>query len=253
MKQGGLVCVCLLLIMMFCVPVFAQPSDKSVETILIDDFDKKDEMAWVWSVQASKAIHKGTDEDGNVVDEKDDKNYPRYGYVEGIPNSLKAMRDADADTPYVFGAQVKYDRKGDNWFEIFPSDSESGEVKEIPFKGRVTQLDMWVWGANYLYYLEVIIRDAEGTVHVIPAASLNYSGWKNIVVTIPSYIRQSSKLRSGPETMNFVGFRVRADPNEFADDFVIYFDQLRYTSSTMNTIYDGFELRKPDFSQGGND
>ena len=44
MKQGGLVCVCLLLVMMFCVPVFAQPSDKSVETILIDDFDKKDEM-----------------------------------------------------------------------------------------------------------------------------------------------------------------------------------------------------------------
>ena len=75
----------------------------------------------------------------------------------------------------------------------------------------------------------------------------NFNGWKNVVVSIPTSISQKSRLRSGPETLSFVGFRVRTDPAEFVDDYVIYFDQLKYTSSTLNNIYDGYDLRKPDF------
>jgi hypothetical protein len=44
--------------------------------------------------------------------------------------------------------------------------------------------------------------------------------------------------------MSFVGFRVRSDVNEFVDDFVIYFDQLKYTTSILSNIYDGYDLRK---------
>ncbi len=238
MKHSGVVCVLVLLLLIFSVPVFAQPNMKSVETIMIDTFDTKDDMDWTWKVQASSQIHVGEDASDT---------YPKMGYVEAIPNSLKSYRTADDPTPYVLGVQVSYDRKGDNWFEVYPVDKETGDVYEIPLKGTVSQLDVWVWGANYTYYLEVLVRDADGNVHVIPACTLNYQGWRNIIVDMPSTVRQQSRLRSGPETANFIGFRVRADANEYADDFVIYFDQLRYSSNTLNNIYDGYELRKPDF------
>lgn len=242
MKQSGVVCVLVVLLLMLSVPVFAQPNSKSVETIMIDDFDTKEDMDWIWKVQASKFIHIGDDASTT---------FPKIGYFEAIPNSLKAYRTPSDPTPYVLGVQVSYDRKGDNWFEVYPSDKETGEVYEIPLKGIVSQLDMWVWGANYNYYLEVLLRDADGNVHVVPVCSLNFQGWKNVVIDMPSTVRQQSRLRSGPETANFVGFRVRADANEFADDFVIYFDQLRYSTNTLNNIYDGYELRKPDFEAQG--
>lgn len=246
MKQGIVICVCLALFFVVCMPVFAQPNSKSVETILIDTFDDPDGKPFKWTVQASRSIHVGKDSNGNAVPED---TYPKMAYVEGIPNSLRSYRTESDGTPYVLGVQVKYDRKGDNWFEIYPTDKETGEPYEAPLLGNAAQLDFWVWGANYAYYLEVLIRDANGTVHVLPATTLNYEGWRNLVVAIPSTVHQHSRLRSGPETATFVGFRVRSAPNEFVDDFVIYFDQLRYTSYTMSYIYDGFELRKPNFGE----
>jgi hypothetical protein len=38
----------LVLFMLFCLPVVAQPSTKSVETIIIDDFDSADAHEWKW-------------------------------------------------------------------------------------------------------------------------------------------------------------------------------------------------------------
>ena len=238
MKKGGIICICLLLAFMCCVPLVAQPSSKSVETMLIDNFDTADEMDWTWEVQASKFIHVG---------ETDEDTYPKMGYVEAIPNSLRAYRTAEDGTPYVLGVQVSYDRKGDNWFEIFPVSNETGENYEIPLLGQVSQIDFWVWGSDYNYYLELLVRDADSVVHILPATMLNFEGWKNVVVQIPTAIRQQSRLRSGPENMSFIGFRVRTTPSEFVDDFVIYLDQFRYTTNTMNFVYDGFELRKPNF------
>jgi hypothetical protein len=92
------------------------------------------------------------------------------------------------------------------------------------------------------------VRDAEGRVHILPAGSLAFYGWRNIVVNVPTWIIQHSRLRSGPESMNFVGFRIRSDPSEYVDNFVVYFDQLRYTASVLSNIYDGYELRKFDFA-----
>ncbi|MCR4939140.1 MAG: flagellar filament outer layer protein FlaA [Treponemataceae bacterium] len=243
MKQSGRVCLCLMLVLFFCLPVFAQPSDKSVETILIDDFDRQDEMDWTWSVLASKYVHVG--------DVESDQ-YPKYGFVEGIPNSLRAYRDPEDETePLVFGVQVWYDRKGDNWMEIFPADKETGELHEIVLSGNVTQIDFWVWGANYLYSLDMIVRDCNGSVHVLPATVLSFNGWKNIVVQIPTWLKQQSRLRSIQDNMKFLGFRITADPNEYANDFAVYFDRIRYTTNTLNTIYDGYDLRNAGFESQG--
>lgn len=237
MKQNVCVFVSLVLMVLFCVPVFGQPSARSVETISIDNFDTADEKDWAWTFQASRFVTEG---------------YPKMSYFDGIPNSMAYLRNEDDPDPKVLGLKVMFDRKGDNWFEIYPSvagdDGESGNY-EIPFTGTVSQIDFWVWGANYLYFLEVLVRDSDGRVHVLPACNMGFEGWRNVVVKVPTYIRQQSRLRSGPETMSFVGFRVRSDPNEYVDDFVIYFDDLKYTTNILKNIYDGYELRDLDFGE----
>lgn len=220
-------------------PAFAQPSSKSVETFVIDNFDNASaqnylyggkEYSWDWAVNASRFVADG---------------YPKTGFYEGIPNSLKTLR-RDTDSPsMVYGVKIAFNRKGDNWFEVYPV--QDGKPFEIPFVGTVTQMDFWIWGANYNYYLEVMVRDATGRVHVLPAGSLAFNGWRNIIVNIPGYIQQHSHLRSGPENMTFVGYRIRSDAEEYVDNYVIFFDQIKYTTNSLSFIYDGYELKDADF------
>ncbi len=255
MKHIVVACMCLILLVLFCVPAIAQPSTKSVETIILDNFDNEGAQDylfhgstynWTWRLQASRFVTSEKDSNGNVTD-----SYPKSGYFSAVPNSLRPLQAEGAD-PKVFGVQAKFDRKGDNWFEILPcTTDDSGEETnfEIPLSGLVKQIDFWVWGANYKYVLELMVRDADGRVNVLRATDLSFNGWRNVIVNIPSSIRQQSRLRSGPQNLTVVGFRVRSDPSEYVDDFMIFFDQLKYTSHTLNNIFDGFELKYADFGE----
>ena len=239
MKRGlkvlvGLVCFCVIGL-----PVFAQPNTKSIETVIMDSFDSAggqeylydgETYSWDWAVNSSRFVAEG---------------YPKTGYYDGIPNSLKQLNKGKDIEPKVFGVKTAFNRKGDNWFEVYPS--KDGKPVDIPFIGNVTHMDFWIWGANYNYYLEVLVRDATGRVHVLPAGSLAFSGWRNIIVSVPGWLQQHSHLRSGPETMSFVGFRIRTDAAEYVDNFVIFFDQIKYTTNPLSFIYDGYELKDIDF------
>lgn len=228
MKKGLKVFVNLALLFVLCIPAFSQPSSKSQEIFLIDNFDAETE--WSWTVNASRFVAEG---------------YPKISYFNGVPNSLKVLTKSDVE-PKVLGVKVAYNRKGDNWMEIFPV--KDGQNYEIPLIGNVQQIDFWAWGANYLYYLEVLIRDADGRVHVLPAGNMRFNGWKNMIVSIPDWINQHSRLRSGPENLSFVGFRVRSDAAEYVDDYTIYFDNVKYMTNSLSYIYDGYELKDSDFS-----
>ena len=41
--------------------------------------------------------------------------------------------------------------------------------------------------------------------------------------------------------------RVRSDVNEFVDDYVVYFDQIKYVTNRLANVYDVYELREADF------
>ena len=226
-------------------PVFAQPNSRSIETFVMDDFDSAGsqnymyngkQYSWDWEVGSSRFIADG---------------YPKSGYFEGVPNSLKQLHKGEDKEFKVFGVKTAFKRKGDNWFEVYPT--ADGKTFEIPFIGIVSQMDFWVWGSGYNYYLEVMVRDALGTVKVLPAGSLAFHGWRNIIINIPGWIQQSSHLRSGPENLTFVGFRIRSDAEEYVDNFVIYFDQIKYTSNSLSLIYDGYELNDVDFGDSDSD
>lgn len=230
MKKGFVVFVSILALS--CVHLFAQPSSKSIETFVVDNFDTEQE--WSWNTRASRYVADG---------------FPKSGSFDGIPASLRVFQNEGDPDPKVLGVEIAYNRKGDNWFEIFPE--KDGEPYEIPLIGTVTAVDFWVWGANYSYSLDLLIRDAEGRVHSFPATVLSFKGWKNVIVKIPTWLRQSSKLRTGPTSITFVGFRIRTDPEEYVDDFRVFFDQIKYVTNSLETIYDGWELQSSEF--GGED
>ncbi|WP_294429571.1 flagellar filament outer layer protein FlaA [uncultured Treponema sp.] len=247
MKKGVVVFTGFAFLLAFSVPAVAQPSSKAVETKIIDNFDNvgsqdyqvpgrlgssnTEAYNWTWAVQASHYIDK-------------EKGFPKMGYFEGQPNSLKYF-NKEGETPKVLGVQTSYIRKGEHWFEVYPE--KDGKPFEIPFIGTVTQIDFWVWGANYLYFIDLLVRDADGRVYTLPAGNLAFNGWRNIIVPIPSSVRQHSRLRSGPVAMTFVGFRVRTDPDEYVDDFNIFFDQLKFTTNALSDVFDGYELKNIDF------
>ena len=230
MKKCVVITGALILGIALCLPVAAQPSNRAVETIVVDNFDT-DDAEWSWSVRASRYITDG---------------YPIVKKFEGIPNSLLPYHKDDDPTPMVLGVKTKFHRKGDNWFEVFPSSGED-EPYEIPFVGTVTQVDFWIWGANYNYRLEVLVRDADGMVHALRAGTLKFNGWRNIVVPVPASIKQHSRFHSGRPNLTFVGFRIRTDVNEAVDDCVVYFDQFKYTTNSLSVIYDGYTLKDADF------
>ena len=250
MKKGVVVFTSFAFLLALSVPAVAQPSSKAVETRVIDDFDTVDSqnyqvplkkstqttegtegLNWTWNVQASHYIDK-------------EKGFPKLNYFNGQPNALKMFQKSDVEAK-VLGVQTSYLRKGENWFEVYPE--KDGKPYEIPFVGTVTQVDFWVWGANYLYFIDILIRDADGRVYTLPAGNLAFNGWRNVIVQIPSYIRQHSRLRSGPTAMTFVGFRVRTDPDEYVDSFTIFFDQLKFSTNALSNIFDGYELKDLDF------
>lgn len=246
MKKGVVVFTGFAFLLALSVPAVAQPSSKAVETRIIDNFDNvgsqdyqvpgktvnsTEAHNWTWAVQASHYIDS-------------EKGFPKLEYFEGQPNSLKLF-NKEGDSPKVLGVKTSYLRKGENWFEVYPENE--GKPYEIPFVGTVTQVDFWVWGANYLYYIDLLVRDADGRVYTLPAGNLAFNGWRNVIVPIPSYIRQHSRLRSGPTIMTFVGFRVRTDPDEYVDDFNIFFDQLKFSTNALSNIFDGYELKNVEF------
>lgn len=232
MKKGVVVFASLALLLACSGPAFAQFSTKAVETRVIDTFDNAGEHEWTWNVVTSNGIAEG---------------YPKIDYFDGQPNTLRVMNENPDEQHKVLGVKVSYKRKGENWFEVYPM--KDGEAYEIPLVGQVTMLDFWMWGANYKYFIDVLIRDTAGRVYSMPAGSLFFNGWKNVIIDIPTSITQSTRMRSGPTCLKFVGFRVHTDPNEWVDDFSIFFDQLKFTTNIMKNIYDGYDLRDADFGE----
>ncbi len=233
MKKGVMVFTSLALLLAFCIPAVAQPSSRAVATFEVDDFDGKGDKEWTWNVQTSRFIDK-------------ENGFPKMNYFDGQPNSLRVF-NKEGDVPKVLGVKTSYLRKGENWFEVYPE--KDGKPYEIPLIGTVSQIDFWVWGANYLYFLDILVRDADGRVVTLPAGNLAFEGWKNIVLGMPSNIRQKSRLRSGQKSLSFVGFRVRTDPDEYVDDFNIFFDNLKYSANTLSNIYDGYDLSSIEFGE----
>ncbi|MEM9423681.1 MAG: flagellar filament outer layer protein FlaA [Spirochaetota bacterium] len=192
--------------------------------------------------------------------------FPVSTYVKSWPIDLFGVSPVNAEEKQVFGVRVKFDRQGYNYFAVYVGAEIEGEWKAqaLPLSpeglpGRIKNINVWVWGGNYDYSIEMHVRDYKGVSHVLPmrvvsgvdhskyrAGSLLFNGWRKMAANVLSTVPQDSRYSLQDHRLRFVKFVVRTSPYERVDDFHIYFDQMQVTQDAYSNFYDGKSLALPD-------
>jgi hypothetical protein len=238
MKQGSFKAICLvLLVVISAVAAFGDEITVDLNSFIVESFDG--DSGYEWAAIGSKFATKN-----------DDGNFPRVMSVAAWPQALFGY-NRDGKDLKALGIWGRFDRRGYNWVDIYPVSGGDGEAKaaEIPLPGRVQYLDVWFWGSNLDYYVEAYIRDYRGVVHVLDAGHLNYQGWKDLRIRVPSTIPQSRVVIPRLSPLSFVKFRIWTLPTQPVDNFYVYIDQFKVLSDTFETIFDGDELSNPEHVQ----
>ncbi|MDR0718825.1 MAG: flagellar filament outer layer protein FlaA [Treponema sp.] len=226
---------------------FGDEFTNDYEAIVLETFDGNTAHEWTvgsktyqydfsWKLDASKFASK-----------IDDEQFPKLAYANSFPQALFGTNREGKDLKSI-GVWGKFDRRGYNWVDLYPVSGEGDDEKafEIPIPGRISYLDMWVWGANLNYYIEAYFRDYQGVVHNIYVGNIGFTGWKNMRARIPTSIRQSKRVLPRLEGLTFIKFRIWTTPLERVENFYVYFDQFKVLTDTFESFYDGDELADPD-------
>jgi len=272
MRKGSLLSlsVLLLLTIFIAAPVAADKVTENLVSRVLESFDNPEdpeESEWPssqWIVRGSKFATKVYDDEGNVIDQ-----YPKSQFVEAWPDALFGRNKENI--PYkVLGVHGKFDRQGFNYVEFIPAvEGDDGALiprsmddgNEITIPGRAKTVDLWVWGANFDYYMELHVRDFKGIVHVLNLGSIKHTGWKNLKVDLPTSIPQEGGYVSSGgyiKELKLVKLVMWTKPQERVDDFLIYIDQIKVLTDIFVSRFDGDNLADDDFiketwaSEGGN-
>ncbi|OHD66717.1 MAG: hypothetical protein A2096_00720 [Spirochaetes bacterium GWF1_41_5] len=136
------------------------------------------------------------------------------------------------------GLHTAFTRKGNNYVDLIP-------VQEpIPIAGQVQSLDVWVWGGNFNYKLEMHFEDYTARVWIFDLGNLKYYGWENKSTTVDASIPQAEPYAPSVKGLTFRKFRIWSSPSERVDRFHVFFDYFKAVSDVYRQQYDGYELEK---------
>ena len=160
---------------------------------------------------------------------------------------------SESETNRCLAVKASFDRKGYNWIEVFPvRQNEAGHRVHypLPMRGRVSFIDVWVWGGNFDYRLELHLLDYIGHKHVLDAGWLNYIGWRNIRLPVPAYIPQGERYIPSLRVLRFEKFVLYAHPAERPDGFYVYFDRMQIQTDVHMERFDGDDLVEMGYDMG---
>jgi hypothetical protein len=252
MKRGRLVLGLTLLLSCYAAPTFADDVAQRLESIVVDTFDDPDTRVWTESGAEKKEPRQWLVTGSKFATKEGDTQYPIQAYVEGTGSFPEALfADNPGKLPLKsLGVYAKYDRKGYNYFEVFPvKKNDKGELTPyaLPLPGISKYIDLWVWGSNFRTNLEIHVRDYRGIPYVLNAGSLAYQGWKNILIQIPTSIPQTQPYVPHYQGLVLTKLVVRTEPTERVDGFFTYFDQLKVLTDMHENPFDGRGMQNPDF------
>lgn len=242
MKIGRLLGIGVLALLLLPMVVSAQQqATTNYQSIVIEDFDNPEESRWV--VRASKFVAEG---------------YPRQASVNIWPEGLY-RQEPEGETLRALGAQAAFLRQGYNFLEFIPvkENADGEEVpRGIPIPGRVNNLDIWVWGSNFDYYMDVHLRDYRGMTHVLRLGNINHRGWRNLRIDIPGWIPQDTRyiaeLQDGEFSSDLRGLQLVkivmwTRPQERVNGFFIYLDEIKVETDMYRDPFDGERLRDAEY------
>ncbi len=234
MRRGVLLTVCLAVLIAFLTPTFviADEQTLNLESRILESFDPETRTT-EWVVRGSKFVTEG---------------FPKQTYAEAWPDALFGANREEKQLE-VLGAHFKFDRQGYNYIEFIPvKEDDEGNVVHNPIEipGRVKQFDLWVWGSDFDYYMEVHIQDWRGVVHTLMLGDLNFTGWKNLSTGIPSYIPQAQQYAPYLAGLQLVKLVIWTKPVERVHNCYVYLDQLKVLTDVFVTRFDGDGLASPE-------
>jgi len=259
MKQGSFKFICLIFLACIMVlSVHGQDRPLIYGTWVLESFNGNGDSIYAWKTESSRFITK-----------TDEITFPQTKYVDAYPSQNFRKGNVEG-APRSFGINGRFDRRGYNWIDIYPVLADDSDEKPvgIPVPGKVKSLDMWVWGSNLRYYIEVYFKDYQGVIHVLKLGNINFRGWRNMSVNIPTNIPQFTWVDSEPvvrakeagvdlsdkpqvndepayPSLHFIKFRLWTQPVERVDNFHVYFKQLRILTDIFEALFDGSDLADP--------
>lgn len=255
MRRG--IVVSILLVTLLAAAAGADTVTRNWQSIVLEDFDNGGEYQWL--VRGGKFLAVETEENEGRFD------FPfEYQLVSGIwPEAMgepMSVTGEPVDDPGVLGVQASFTRRGYNYLEFFPvesddqgnivTDDEGNPVPtQITIPGRPMAIDLWAWGSNYDYYLEIQVRDYRGVVHTLKMGDLGYAGWRNLTTDIPNYIPRAVRFVPARRQMSLVKVVLWTRPEESVAGFHFYLDQIKVLTDMFETPFDGEGLADPSFVQ----
>lgn len=179
--------------------------------------------------------------------------------IQGISGGPSALAVNSNLKKTFLGIKVAFRTKDYNYFEVLPPEYKPELYPDlitlflnpipnpynerfIPLPGNVQSIDVWVAGRNYSYTLEIWLKDFNGFVYALEMGKTDYSGWRNLSRTLPSYIRQEEKYLPKERPLKFIKYVFRADPYERADKFYVYLDHMKVVTDLYIVQYDGIGI-----------
>lgn len=244
MRQGSILLTCLAVSTILCAaPVFADTATEDLQSKVIERFDAADSSGDAskyeyaqnhrWIVRGSKFL---------------DKDTFKQQLVNTYPQALFPNAAASADLK-ALGVYAAFDRRGYNFLEFVPvadKDVDGKPVEQgIDIPGRVKNIDLWAWGSNYNYYLDLHLQDWTGAVHVLRVGDLTFRGWKNFRVEVPPSISQDVQYYPATKSLKLVKLVLWTRPEEKVNGFYFYLDHIKAITDVFETPFDGSALGDP--------
>lgn len=216
-------------------PVLADEVMQNLVSKMLESYDKPGTITW--SVRGSDA---------------GETELPEFSYVRTWPEQVYGNNKEKADL-WALAIHGAFNRKAYNYLEIVPVDpTKKGvdglpEPKPIPIPGRAQAIDLWAWGSNYNYWLDIHLQDYRGVDHVLHLGSLRYMGWRNLKVSVPGSIPQASAYLPRFRGLVITKLVMWTRPEESVDGFYLFIDDLKVITDLFETRFDGDELADPDY------
>ncbi len=228
--------------------LFSDEKTMNLQSVVLEDFELNEngKPKKMWMAIPNRFGREGSLESGKSLQE--------VSWIESWPESYFGKNgefdDGNGLKKYKTCLAVKlaFERQGYNSVELFPLEEKEGKYKttNLPFRGRVRQLDMWVWGANYQYEMEIVIMDYRGVEWRLPVGSIHHIGWKNFTVYIPNYIPQSVSYIPSTKRFSLVKVVIWTTPREKVSGAYLYIDHIKYLTDIFESNYDGYNLGQDD-------
>ncbi|TVQ96188.1 MAG: flagellar filament outer layer protein FlaA [Spirochaetaceae bacterium] len=237
MKQGIRLFVCAVALLLVSIPpVTAQMRQTRqlrrplINSVVLDDFDSPDNQ---WIVRGSRFIN---------------EDFLEWEWVRAWPEALY-RQEPEGRTLRALGLRAAFNRIGYNFLEIIPAEeNDEGELvpRAIPIPGTAQSIDLWVWGSNRNYYIDVQLRDHRGLVHTLRLGDINFRGWSNLFVDIPTWIPQDSIFVPQRQGLELIKLVLWTRPQERVNEFFVYLDELRVVTNLAEDYWDGEQLADPE-------